>query len=136
MSFNKKIRELLELHEGKRTKPYTDTEGNLTIGIGYNLENGIPDEIIYRLLEIKVEEAKSELDRDMPDWKDHSQDRQLVLVDMMYNLGAPKFHTFFKMRKALLTKDYETAADEMLDSKWARQVGMRAERLADMMRAG
>ena len=60
----------------------------------------------------------------------------MVLIDMVYNLGHGKFTKFVKMREALRHGDYELAAVEMLDSKWATQVKGRATELADMMRTG
>jgi len=124
----------LKLHEGKRNLPYEDTEGYLTIGYGHNLDVPLSDKAIEQILLDDIETAESELDRLLPWWKELDEPRQNVLVDMMFNLGAPRFMTFQKLLKALLERDYEKAADEMLDSKWYTQVGTRAEVLADMMR--
>ena len=124
----------LKLHEGKRNLPYEDTEGYLTIGYGHNLDVPLSDKAIEQILLDDIETAESELDRLLPWWRELDEPRQNVLVDMMFNLGAPRFMTFQKLLKALLERDYEKAADEMLDSKWYTQVGTRAEVLADMMR--
>lgn len=136
MSFDKEIRESLKLHEGVRTHPYTDTKGILTIGVGHNLERGLHPDVINLQLEKDIEETLEDLDRDLPEWRGFSKKRRVALADMMFNLGAKRFHGFVKMRKALKLQDFDKAAEEMLDSKWSRQVGARAERLADMMRAG
>jgi len=62
--------------------------------------------------------------------------RQRVVIDMAFNIGVPRLTGFKKMWAAIHCGDYEEAALEMMDSKWARQVGRRAERLSDMMRKG
>jgi len=65
-----------------------------------------------------------------------TQTRKDVLTEMAFNLGIPRLNGFKKMWKAIENGDYETAADEQLDSKWARQVGVRAMRLSKRMREG
>lgn len=126
--------EQLKLHEGKRNLPYEDTEGHLTIGYGHNLDVPLSDKAIEQILLDDIATAESELDRIFPDWRDLSESRQNVLVDMMFNLGAPRYLSFVKFWAAMREEDYQTAAEEMVDSKWAIQVGTRAEVLADMMR--
>lgn len=127
----------LKLHEGHRNHLYKDTAGKLTIGVGHNIEDkGLSDAVIALILQEDIAEAVSELDRVFPQWRDLNEPRQQVLIDMMFNLGAPKLLTFHKFMAALLEQDYAKAADEMLDSKWADQVGSRAIRLSEMMRTG
>lgn len=123
-------------HEGYRTHLYEDTAGILTIGVGYNIEEkGLPDYIIKLLLNDSIEEAKSELGRVFEPWKGLSRVRQDVLVNMMFNLGAPRFLKFKKFIKAIKNNDFDTAADEMLASRWAKQVGNRAIELSERMRS-
>ena len=123
-------------HEGYRTHLYEDTAGILTIGVGYNIEEkGLPDYIIKLLLNDSIEEAKSELGRVFEPWKGLSRVRQDVLVNMMFNLGAPRFLKFKKFIKAIKNNDFDTAADEMLASRWANQVGNRAIELSERMRS-
>jgi lysozyme len=62
--------------------------------------------------------------------------RQDVVLNMLFNLGLPKFLAFRKMIEALRLANYDQAATEMLDSKWAIQVGIRAKELAEIMRTG
>ena len=70
-------------------------------------------------------------------WFDQLDDiRAKVVVDMRFNLGAAGFRKFRKMIAALERDDYDTAADEMVDSAWYHQVGTRARRLVEMMRTG
>lgn len=132
-----KLKAELERDEGRRSKPYEDTEGILTIGVGWNLEErGLPQDIIDRLFDLSISEAERDAMALFPQFGDLDTARQRVLVNMAFNLGRTRLSGFKKMIAAVHGGDYETAADEMLDSKWARQVGKRAERLADMMRRG
>jgi lysozyme len=129
------LQEDLIRHEGYRKHLYEDTEGHLTIGVGYNIdERGLPDYIIKLLLSDTIIEAKTELLRIYKPYQSLSRIRQDVLINMMFNLGAPRFQTFKKFWKAIRNSDFNTAADEMLDSKWADQVGNRAIELSEKMR--
>jgi len=131
------IIELLKLHEGYREKPYLDTMDKLTIGIGHNLtDNGLSETLIHLLVREDIEIARDDLDEIYPDWVGLSRSRQLVLIDMAFNLGKPRYLTFKRFWKALKAGDYDLAAKEMLDSKWSKQVGDRADRLYNMMVEG
>lgn len=131
-----KLRASLTAHEGRKRFPYLDTEGNWSIGVGHNLTaNGLPDKIIDLLLDEDILIACAALARYL--WtKELDEVRYRVLVEMMFNLGPERFGEFRKMIRAAGRGDYDTAAVEMLDSKWATQVGNRATRLAEMMRTG
>lgn len=131
-----RLRASLELHEGISLKPYTDTTGHLTIGIGKNLDSGITMGQAYRLLDDDIAVCLKELDRYQPGWQRHNDVRQNVLIEMQFNLGAPRLGMFRKMWAALGNLDYNAAAREMLDSRWADQVKDRAVTLAVMMRTG
>lgn len=78
----------------------------------------------------------SDLDRTLPWWRGLDEVRKAILINMCFNLGLPRLMTFRKMLKALEDRNYELAAKEMLDSKWAKQVGNRAIELSEMMRTG
>lgn len=132
----KKIEEQLILHEGLRLKPYKCPAGYLTIGVGRNLETkGISREEALFLLRNDIKEIERALSK--YDWYMKLDPiRQKVLIDMCFNLGLAGLLQFRRMITALISGDYETAADEMLASKWAKQVGARAQRLARMMRTG
>lgn len=128
--------EMIKRHEGFRRFPYRCTAGKLTIGYGRNLEDvGISEDEAEMLLLNDVERCWEQLSQF--DWfHDLNEARQWALVDMLYNLGFSRFMGFKKMLAALERRDYESAAAEMLDSKWARQVGNRAIELAEIMRSG
>lgn len=123
--------------EGLRLLPYPDSVGKLTIGVGRNIEDrGITrDEAMY-MLDTDIDAVVYELDRKFPWWRDLNEPRQRALANMAFNLGLPTLSGFAKMLQALKTQDYDRAADEALDSRWAKQVGQRARRIADTFRTG
>lgn len=132
-----RLYEQLKLHEGKKNKPYKDTVGKLTIGIGRNLDDrGITEEEIVFLFGTDVALVEKDLDKNLKWWIDMSEVRQRVLADMCFNLGITKLLTFKNTLEAMRTKRYEDAASGMLNSLWAKQVKGRAVRLANMMRTG
>lgn len=126
----------LRRDEGIRTHPYVDTGGVLTIGVGRNLStNGLRPREIDVLLRNDIDEALADCES-FPWWTTLTPVRQRVVCNMRFNLGPVRFRGFTRMLDALVHDDYERAADEMLHSKWATQVGARAVRLAQMMRTG
>ncbi|WP_339799639.1 glycoside hydrolase family protein [uncultured Marinobacter sp.] len=130
------LRSQLERHEGLRLKPYRCTEGKLTIGYGRNIEdNGISREEADFLLDNDIDAIEAELKR-LPAYNTLNQARQTVLANMAFNLGTPSLMRFRKMWAALDMMQWQQAADEMLDSRWAQQVGNRAKELAAVMVAG
>ena len=141
MKLNKeKLIESLTKHEGLRTLPYEDSVGVLTIGVGHNLEDRpLTHKAVQTILEDDIAEAVHELNRIkgyLDFEKTLSDARENVLIEMVFNLGSPRLSKFVKFWAAVKDSDYETASIEMLDSKWARQVGQRAKTLAEQMRTG
>jgi lysozyme len=129
--------ESIKKHEGLSLKPYRCTADKLTIGYGRNLDDvGISNAEALAMLENDIESCCKGLDKNFPGWRGHDDIRQNVLIEMAFNLGAPRLGRFFKMWAALDRHDYEEAAYQMLNSKWARQVGQRATTLAKQMRDG
>lgn len=124
-------------HEGRSKFPYTDTRGNITIGIGYNLsDRGVSDKWINEQYEEDVQYFYSKLFNDF-DWFNRlNNDRKVVLIDMIFNLGYKNFLSFKRLISALSRDDYKEAAHEMLESKWAHQVKNRANELANAMLTG
>jgi lysozyme len=126
--------------EGKRKCVYPDELGFLTIGVGRLVDPRKPgagltdDEIDYILMnDLRRAEAIAN-SYQWYDWLDWP--RQGVIVCMIFQLGAGGLNGFVNMRAALERKDYETAANEMLDSTWAKQTPARAQRMANIMRSG
>lgn len=127
----------LERDEGLRLKPYTDTVGKLTIGVGRNLSDvGISADEARALLKADVDRAERDLDRSVPWWRTLSDNRQRVLLNLCFNIGLTRFLGFKKMLGAIQTGEYDRAATEMTSSRWAEQVGERARRLATLMMHG
>lgn len=123
--------------EGLRLKPYKDSEGILTIGVGRNLEaRGISDEEAGVLLRNDIAIAVADLDRNAVWWRTLSDNRQRGLANMCFNLGWSRLSGFKNMLESLKNGDFDAAAREALQSKWARQVGARAERIATLFREG
>lgn len=132
-----KLKDQLVLHEGLRLKPYKDTVGKLTIGIGRNLDDvGISEDEARMMLANDLQTVFHELHQRCPWWVDLNDVRQRVMADMVFNLGISRFMNFAKMLQALEVEDFDAAAVEMLDSRWANQVGERATHLSQMMRTG
>lgn len=129
------ILKLLIKHEDIRLKPYKDTKGILTIGVGRNLERGISIEEALYLLDNDLEWVIRAL-KGYDWWEDLNGARKVALMDMMFNLGAKRFAAFRNMIKELRYGDYVAASKEMLDSKWAREVGNRAREDAKIMETG
>ena len=125
---------LLKLHEGYRQYPYTDSLGIVTIGYGRNLESrGLSEPEAAYLLECDIEEAEKYLNKGYSYYAELSGERKAVLLDMMVNMGPTRLRKFSKMHEALGQRDYVLASLEMLDSKWATQVGERALTLSSVM---
>ena len=144
--------------EGLRLQVYKDTLGIDTIGIGRNLEDrgitkeelndldiptiehvyeyGITEADAVYLAENDVQIVEEELVRAHPCVDRLDSVRQLILIDMAFNMGVPRLCLFKKMWAAVHDEDYPTAAKEMLDSRWAKQVKGRATKLANAMHNG
>ena len=127
----------VKTHEGLELKPYLDSSavGVLTIGYGRNLERGITKEeaemLLLNDLAISTKEGES-----FGFFKDLTDNRQDVIVEMLFNLGLTRFKNFKKTIGYINQANHSAAADEMLDSKWADQVGQRAITLSNKFRAG
>ena len=159
MKYNRQdLIDKLIVAEGLRLQVYKDTLGIDTIGIGRNLEDrGITEEeladldipTIEHVYEYGITEAdavylatndvqivEEELVRAHPCVDRLDSVRQLILIDMAFNMGVPRLCKFKKMWAAVECGDYPTAAKEMLDSRWAKQVKGRATKLANAMHNG
>ena len=128
--------ELIKKHEGLRLKPYRCTAGKLTVGYGRNLEdNGISKAEAELLLKNDIQNCYRQC-IGLSCWEKLNEPRRAALLDMCFNLGFTRLKTFKKMLAALAQGYYERAAYEMLNSKWATQVGARAAELAEIMKSG
>lgn len=140
----KLMRAELSADESRKDKPYDDAtgkpasaKGKITIGVGRNLtDRGLRDSEIDFMLDNDIAESEAELDKMAPWWRKMSDVRQRVLLNMHFNLGWTRLSAFSNTLAAMRDGNYNAAADGMLASLWAKQVGDRAVRLAKMMRAG
>ena len=94
------------------------------------------EERINECLHNDIDIVCDELDRNMPWWNELDETRQRVLANMCFNLGCPRLKNFKNFLAALEGGDFESAGEEMMDSKWATQVGDRAVRLQEKMLHG
>jgi len=138
MEWIAKAKRLIKKHEGLRLLPYICPSGKLTIGYGRNLEDvGITTMEAELLLQhdiVRIEKEAKEVFKKV--WNELDDIRKAVIVDMLYNLGFSRFIKFKKFIAAVKKKDFDTAAKEMLDSLWAKQVKSRATELAELMKKG
>jgi len=136
MTFREQLRDQLARDEGLRLTAYQDSLGVWTLGFGHNLSNPIPRAAAVLILEADLEDAMQQV-HDRLAWViELSEARRAVLVGMAFNLGMAGLLGFRKFLSAVQARDWEMAAREMLDSRWATQVGDRARRLAAQMRDG
>jgi lysozyme len=127
----------LAIDEGRRAIVYLDTVGKLTGGVGRNLtDRPFFDDEIALMLKNDIALVETELDKRLPWWREMTDARQNVLANMCFNLGITRLLGFGKTLAHMCAGEYDDAAREMLDSKWAKQVGARAVRLAALMREG
>ncbi len=121
--------------EDLKLHPYLDTTGHVTIGYGRNLDNGISSDEAELMFQNDLKRTLSELD--LCDWYVNQPEHvKNALINMNFNLGLPKLLEFTGMINALKDKNYTLAAQEALNSLWAKQVGQRAKDVALMMRQG
>lgn len=145
-------------HEGMVLTVYEDSLGIETIGIGRNLKdrgitpeelqhldipnmaivytNGITEDDARYLAMNDIAIVEKELCKAHPCVKKLDAVRQLILMDMAFNMGVPRLCKFKKMWAAVEAEDFNTASVEMLDSRWAKQVKGRATKLSEAMKAG
>ncbi len=124
-------------HEGLRLKPYCDTAGRLTIGVGRNLDGvGISRAEAMVLLKSDIEAARTALDQRWPWWRKLDPVRGDAMTELVFNLGAAGFAAFTGVLSFLETSAFAAAAHDLLATKWASQVGHRAQELAGMIETG
>ena len=149
------IAKMIERHEGKRNSIYY-VENIPHIGIGFNLnredaaeklkgvgsdlslilsgQQELTDEQIYSLFKEDLEIAIIDARKFLPNFDQQPTEMQAVLINMSFNMGYPTLSGFVNFRQALLNKNYQVAADEMIDSKWYGQVGNRSKELVSIVK--
>ena len=132
------ITDTLKRHEGVRQYAYRCPAGYWTIGAGRNIDDkggrGLSDDEIDYLLQNDIKLSIDELSETFPWFEESPKQIQGVLINMHFNMGMPTLRKFRNMLDAMERKEYSRAAEEMLDSNWADQVGNRALELSDVVR--
>jgi lysozyme len=136
----KRLIETLKRHEGVKYYVYKDHLGYETIGVGRCLKEGVGlglthDEVDYLLMN-DINRCLEELDAAFPWFKDLTEIRREAMINLCFNLGLTRLRKFEKALAAMSIHNYEEAADEFLDSRWAKQVGNRATEVTEMIRTG
>ena len=140
------LRKELEVDEGVKYEIYNDHLGYPTFGIGhlvidtdpeYGEEVGTPvsEDRVAEAFDKDVRTVISDCERLYPDFDELPEECQLIIANMMFNMGRPRLKQFKGMKRGVDSRDWNAAADEMIDSNWYRQVPNRAGRLVKRMRA-
>lgn len=136
----KRLIETLKRHEGVKYYVYKDHLGYETIGVGRCLKQGVGlglthDEVDYLLMN-DINRCLEELDAAFPWFKDLTEIRREAMINLCFNLGLTRLRKFEKALAAMSIHNYEEAANEFLDSRWAKQVGNRSKEVTEMIRTG
>lgn len=140
------LREELKIDEGVKYEIYLDHLDLPTFGIGHLVLDSDPEfgepigtpvseDRVNECFDQDVEVVLGECRILYPDFDDLPEDAQLIIANMMFNMGRPRLSKFKGMKRGVDARDWNAAADEMVDSAWYRQVTNRADRLVERMRA-
>ena len=140
------LREQLEIDEGVKYEVYNDHLGYATFGVGHLVlesdeEHGSPlgtpvsESRVIEAFEQDCENVLRDCDILYEDFGDLPEEAQQVIANMMFNMGRPRLSKFKGMKRGVDSRDWNAAADEMVDSAWYRQVTNRADRLVERIRA-
>ena len=139
-----RLKEEIKEDEGYKNEIYLDHLSLKTLGVGhliketdpeYDLEVGthIDDERVNELFEEDINVTIDECRKLYYDFDRLPEEAQLIICNMMYNMGRPRLSRFHKMKRAVENRDWKEASNQMKDSKWYRQVTNRADRLCNRM---
>ena len=140
-----KLREEIEYDEGSVNKIYLDHLGLPTFGIGHlvtewdeeygwEVVTDVSEDRCIEAFNSDIENVLSDCHRLYPDFDDLPEEVQRIVANMMFNMGRPRLSKFKGMKRGVDSQDWNAAADEMVDSRWYRQVTKRADRLVERMR--
>lgn len=141
-----KLREEIEYDEGVVYEVYLDHLGLPTFGIGHLVRDSDPEHGADVGTPVSKERVIEVFNQDMitvvedchklyPDFPSLPEEVKRIIANMMFNMGFPRMSKFKGMKHGVDTRDWQKAADEMVDSRWYRQVTKRADRLVTRMRA-
>ena len=140
------LRKELETDEGCKHETYLCSQNVVTGGIGHMITEWDDEKYTEVGVEISEEQVKAWFNKDIEsvlndcellyDDFDHlPEEAQLIIANMMFNLGRNRLGAFKGMKSGVDARDWNKAADEMVDSRWYEQVPNRAKRLVDRMRS-
>jgi lysozyme len=140
-----RLREEIAADEGIKHEIYLDHLGLPTFGIGHLVtesdpEHGEPvgtevsEERVVEAFDADVETVLADCEELYDDFAELPEEVQLIIANMMFNMGRPRLSKFKGMKRGVDARDWNAAADEMVDSRWYKQVTNRAERLVERMR--
>ena len=140
------LREQLEFDEGCVYEIYNDHLGYATFGIGHLVTESDPEQgqslgtpvssdRVAEAFESDIQSVLRDCNILYSDFDDLPEEAQQVIANMMFNLGRPRLSKFAGMKRGVDARDWNAAADEMVDSNWYRQVTNRADRLVERVRA-
>ena len=140
------LREQLEFDEGCVYEIYNDHLGYATFGIGHlvtesdpeqgqSLGTAVSSDRVAEAFESDIQSVLRDCNILYSDFDDLPEEAQQVIANMMFNLGRPRLSKFAGMKRGVDARDWDAAADEMVDSNWYRQVTNRADRLVERIRA-
>jgi len=140
------LREQLEVDEGCVYEIYNDHLGYPTFGIGHLVKESDPEqgqslgtavssERVAEAFESDIQSVLRDCNVLYSDFHNLPEEAQQVIANMMFNLGRPRLSKFAGMKRGVDARDWNQAADEMVDSAWYRQVTNRADRLVERIRA-
>ena len=141
-----RLRKQLEIDEGVKYEIYNDHLGYPTFGIGHLVRSDDPEhgspvgtevskDRVAEAFDSDIESVLSDCRKLYPNIDDLPEEAQQIIANMMFNLGRPRLSKFKGMKRGVDARDWNVAADEMVDSAWYRQVPNRAKRLVARMRA-
>jgi lysozyme len=141
-----KLREEIAYDEGSVNEIYLDHLGLPTFGIGHLVIDSDPEHGQPVGTPVSEDRCNSAFDSDVqtvladcailyPDFDELPEEAQRIIANMMFNMGRPRLSKFKGMKRGVDSRDWNSAADEMVDSNWYRQVTKRADRLVARMRA-
>ena len=140
------LREQLEVDEGCVYEIYNDHLGYATFGIGHLVTESDPEQgqslgtpvssdRVAEAFESDIQSVLRDCNILYSDFHNLPEEAQQVIANMMFNLGRPRLSKFAGMKRGVDARDWNQAADEMVDSNWYRQVTNRADRLVERVRA-
>ena len=140
------LREELTEDEGCKYEIYLDHLGYPTFGIGHldresdpehgeEIGTSVSEDRVIEAFESDIETVLSDCETLYPNFDSLPEEAQLIIANMMFNLGYPRLSKFKGMKRGVDSEDWNAAADEMVDSRWYKQVTNRANRLVERMRS-